>query len=185
MANPVNKAQQTSAPKAGKGPMIMGLCRTLSFSASVLALVVLFSGVYDLGFIDLTQHIGKFSAPLIFLLILSIAAGAHAGSRVTAFQTSIGEKKFAATKEAIDQRIGQLEKKVDGFFSEEISRIKAENDNFRKFIEDQRDEEKKRALEEAEALKSVNRELQEKINRWAIDSIDGTMNGENVKQLSV
>ncbi len=195
MAKPGKK--DPKAPKTEKatdGPGIMGLVRLAAFMLAIVSASVLCVSLLDLGFIDLREQLhayaGGVALALLFFAVLSRLAGSRvaaaergaAQARIEALKTELQELMTAeveakagalgTTGAELSKKLAEIEDKVDKFLGAEHDRLVSENENYRNEIEQQRRDEIAKASEEMEALRVRNQELQEKINKWAVESVD-------------
>ncbi len=181
-------------PKAPKDPLAtLRLLKIAGYILCGLAAVVLFGSLYDLGFIDLRFELRDYALVAFAALIAGFGLAAFSGSGVERAERSrlaqqieniTGEvaEKNAGLETSISMRIAAVEEKVQTFLGDEYERIKAENEEFRKEIEQHRFAEMTRTNTEIEQLRERNEMLQEKINKWAINSVDSAVMNERIHE---
>jgi len=188
--------------EAKKGPGLMGTARLAGFALSIVSALVLCISLLDMGFIDLRPTLHAFSGAAAGALILFTVLTGFAGSRVTAAERAALDAQIAALKGELEERLGtelqakaealgsteaevmqklaDVEQRIEKFLGAEYERLVAENEGFRKEIDQSRVDEVSRASEEVEALRARNQELQEKINKWAVESVDSKLSQEKL-----
>ena len=188
--------------KAANGPGIMGLLRVAGFGLSMATAVFLCVSLLDMGFVDLRPQLHDFSGAAAGALLVFVMLSAFAGSRTAAAERAArdaqiealkGElaEKLAADLDAkvgslgsvegeVRQRMASIDEKIEKFLGAEFERLTAENEGYRKEIDQSRIDEISKASEEVEALRAKNQELQEKINKWAVESVDSRLGQEKL-----
>lgn len=172
---------------------IMRLVRLSGLVLSILAGVVLLAALFDLGFIDLRFELRNFALVALAAMLAGIVAVAYSGSRIAAgmiagiraeLEAARGEiaAQNAAMEEKIGAQVATAEQKVEKFLGAEYERLKAENEAFRKEIEQQRSNEFSRTSAEIEQLRQRNEMLQEKISKWAIDSVESVVMHDRIHE---
>lgn len=189
-------AKETKAPKEApskSGGSKMGLVKLVGFALSMLSAVVVALAVIDFGF-DLKSHLHggeKIAAGLLLVgIVLTAFAGSKAGAErhketetaLEALKTEIADKigtEFRAKEEPlkllqadIARKMAEIEAKVEKFLGGEYARLSAENESFRKDVEQRRLDELQRTADEIEKLRAKNLELQERISKWAVEQVE-------------
>ncbi len=182
------------AGSAAKDPLgIMRLMRISAFASSILAGVVLFAAIFDLGFADLRFELREFALVALAVMLAGVVAVAYSGSRIAAGEIArireeleLAKGEIAAQNAALEEKIGArvaaADQKVEKFLGAEYERLKAENQEYRKEIEQQRTVEFSRTSAEIEQLRQRNEMLQEKISKWAIDSVDSVVMNDRIHE---
>lgn len=197
--------KDAKAPKDGnaaKGAGIMGLLRVSGFALSILSAAFLCVSLLDMGFIDLRPKLHGFSGPAAGALLVFVMLSAFAGSRVAASERAARDAQIEALKgelaerlaadldtkvgglgsvgAEVTQKVAVLDEKIEKFLGAEFERLTAENEGYRKEIDQSRVDEISKASEEIEALRAKNQELQEKISKWAVESVDSKIGQEKL-----
>lgn len=182
------------AKSSAKDPLgTMRMVRLAGLVLSILAGVVLFSALFDLGFIDLRFELRDFALVALAVMLAGVVAIAYSGPRITAgaiaaireeLEAARGEiaAQNAAMEEKVGAQVAAADQKVEKFLGAEYERLKAENEAFRKEIEQQRSVEMSRTSAEIEQLRQRNEMLQEKISKWAIDSVDSVVMHDRIHE---
>lgn len=193
------------APKEGgekKGSGLMGLVRLAGFALSIVSALVLSISLLDMGFIDLRPTLHAFSGAAAGALIFFTLLTGFAGSRVAAAKHAALDAQIVALKGELEgqlnaelqakaealgsseaevmRKLTDVEQRVEKFLGAEYERLVAENEDYRKEIDQSRVDEVSKASEEVEALRAKNQELQEKINKWAVESVDSKLSQEKL-----
>ena len=188
--------------KAANGPGIMGLLRTAGFALSMATALFLCISLLDMGFVDLRPQLHDFSGAAAGALLVFVMLSAFAGSRSRAAERSARDAQIdalkdelagklmadletrAATIEAreaeVKAKVAAVDEKIDKFLGAAFERLTTENESFRKEIDQNRIDEVSKASEEVEALRAKNQELQDKINKWAVESVDSRIGQEKL-----
>jgi len=183
------KPDHKGAPKekSGKGAMIMGLLSTICVALGLIATVILFAGLYDLGFIDLTHMLEPFAGPALLILILANALGPLAKSKAIAASAASAVAEEDDAKNGIALKIAEVEKKIETYLGENYNSLKTENENmkgeFEKIEVAERkkvEEEREKIDNELEKLRAQNIELQEQLNKNAQLINEQTMASEQL-----
>lgn len=182
------------AKSSAKDPLgTMRLVRLAGLVLSILAGVVLFAALFDLGFIDLRFELRDFALVALAVMLAGVVAIAYSGPRITAGAIAVIREELeaargeiaaqnAAMEEKVEAQVAAADHKVEKFLGAEYERLKAENEAFRKEIEQQRSVEMSRTSAEIEQLRQRNEMLQEKISKWAIDSVDSVVMHDRIHE---
>lgn len=173
--NAIKKPADTSSEKSTGGSKIFGLLSTSSSILKLGAMSILFAGLFDLGIIDLTQSVSKFAAPALLALILSSLLGIIASSKINNQAASNFEKKLASFQTRLKLDIAAVEEKVNHYLGDGYEQLKAENDEYKKLIEEGKEQKHQNLEQEIEALKTTNAELHDRISRMADSSNEPTV----------
>ncbi|MFK5978492.1 MAG: hypothetical protein QM488_06365 [Rhizobiaceae bacterium] len=170
------KAADKDAPKekSSKGPMIMGLLGSICSGLSLIAIITLFAGLYDLGFIDLTHTLEAFAAPALLVLIVASILGPFASSKAAASAKAAALVDAQAIKAETDEKIAAVSQKIETYLGENYNSLREENENMkgefekietaeRQKIEDDR----LKIDDELVKLRATNADLQEQLNKNA------------------
>lgn len=157
-----------------KGPMIMGLVGAICAGLGLIATVILFAGLYDLGFIDLTHALEAFAGPALLILIIANALGPFAASKAIAGAKAAALVEAQTMKAETDEKIAAVEQKVETYLGDNYNSLREENENmkgeFEKIETAERqkvEEERVQIDEELAKLRTTNVELQEQLNKNA------------------
>lgn len=173
--NALKKPAGTSSEKVAGESKVFGLLSTSSSILNLGAIGILFVGLYDLGFIDLTPSISKFAAPTLLVLIMSSLLGIFASSKINNQAASNGEKKLADFQSRLKTDIATVEENVNRYLGEGYEQLKAENDEYKKQIEEVKEQRHQSLEKEIEALKTKNTELHDRIGKMAKSSNDSAL----------
>ena len=160
--------------KPSKGPMIMGLVGAICGGLSLIATIILFAGLYDLGFIDLTHTLEAFAGPALLLLIIANALGPFASSKSAAGAKAAALVEAQTMKADTDEKIAAVEQKVETYLGDNYNSLREENENmkgeFEKIETAERqkvEEERVKIDEEIIKLRATNADLQEQLTKNA------------------
>lgn len=165
--NTTKKPAGTSSEKATGKSKIFGLLSTSSSILNLGAISILFAGLYDFGYIDLTHTLSKFAVPALLVLILSSLLGVFASSKINNQAASNNEKELAGFQSRLKTDIATVEEKVSRYLGDGYEQLKAENDEFKRQIEEAKEQRQQNLEEEIEVLKTKNEELHDQIGKMA------------------
>lgn len=193
MAKPAAK-DVAKTPRAG-GNDRAALIATASVAGSGLASLVLILAGFDLGVVDLRYALHGFDAVaasvLVVLVLVAVyfvtAAARQNRARLEGMISAIRdeavealERRAAAVHETaasagseVAARVKDVEHKVDAFLGSEFARLKDENTGLRTALEARQKADHDSMALEIEALRRANAELQDRINHWAAETVDG------------
>lgn len=152
---------------------------------------------------------GMAAGALILLIILSTFAGSRVAAaerkalqgeiealrasideQVTAaFEVKVGNlgsveaemtQKLKTIETDLTQQLTAVDEKIEKFLGAQFERLNSENEDFRKAIDQSRRDELSKTSEELEALRAKNQELQDKISKWAVESVDDKIGGDRI-----
>lgn len=89
-------------------------------------------------------------------------------------------QKLKTMEADLTQQLAAVDEKIEKFLGDQFERLNAENEDFRKVIDQSRRDELSKTSEELEALRARNQELQDKINKWAVESVDDKIGADKV-----
>jgi Skp family chaperone for outer membrane proteins len=194
MAKAAAKDSKAPKEKPAKGGSKMGLVKLVGFVLSILSAIIMVVVVVDFGLGDVKSHLHGGEKIAAVLLFLGVLLTAFAGSKLAAagrremdaalanVHNVIAEKvaaEFRPKEEALKElqadigaKMKALEQRVDKFLGTEYQRLSAENESFRKDVEQRRQAEIQKTVDEIEQLRAKNLELQEKISKWAVEQVE-------------
>ena len=176
MAKPTaNKSANSSVDKSTGNLKIFGLLNVASSMLSLGALGTLFAGTYDLGFIDLTHILSNFAAPALLVLIASSLLVLFSSSKISTQTASKSKNELVEFQSRLKSDIAAVEEKVKRYLGDGYDQLKAENDQYKKQIEEVKDQRRQNLEEEIETLKTSNAELHDRISNMAKNSDESTV----------
>lgn len=172
---PAGKPDDKSAASAGGGSMLMTILQVAGFGAAAIALVVMVAGMHDLGFIDLTHSLHALIVPMMVLIILSISLYAFASSKNAAAKFAARDAALEQLKQEVEQKLAAAEARLESYLGPAHAALMEENETLKAALDDVRRQEEEKIGAEIEELRSKNVELQEKINTWAVGTIEAAI----------
>lgn len=194
MAKAAAKDSKAPKEKPVKSGSKMGMVKLVGFALSLVSAIVIIVAVVDFGLGDVKSHLHGGEKIAAGVLFAGIVLTAFAESKLTAagrremdaaianVHNVIAEKvaaEFRPKEEALNAlradiaaRMKALEERVDKFLGTEYQRLSTENEGFRKDVEQRRQAEIQKTVDEIEQLRAKNLELQEKISKWAVEQVE-------------
>ncbi len=156
--------KQVASPKVNRKPAIMRLLNLFGFATELIAVVILFAGIYDFGFFNLQTSMVVLAAPALATLVAGALITQFTGLSVIAAQKTQAHESTTDLHEKTVDRISLIEQKIDNFVGENYIGLKTENDELKSEIRKIRELESVNLVKELENLKKKNAELQEQLN---------------------
>ena len=133
----------------------------------LIALALLFGGIVDFGFIDLTSTLSKFAAVALLTFVLVISLGSFALMKMVSGERTFTERHLAVLLSTVEERLRPVEDKIASHLGEDFNRLKAENESFKSELEKIRQAESEKIIQELDFLKEQNSILQEQLGKKA------------------
>lgn len=156
-------AEDDVAPKKSKLSGVKKIVGPLVKALSLVSLLVLFGGVYTLGFMDLRPTLYPLGTYFIFVFAVCAPLSMLFGAKPTAGNVveNDDDKNF---KEGLNKKVSNLETKINSFFATQYDVLKEENEKFKSELNALEEEKTQKVISELDELRQRNAELQEQLN---------------------
>ena len=155
-----------------KGLKIFSSLHTICPPLAMVMIAILFSGIYDLGIIDLRGHVSAFAGPALVILLVCVLLSFVSASRLATHDSTAREEQSKQVLDQVEVRIAAVEEKAASFLSQEYERVKAENEEFKAEFKEIEARERENIQKEIEALRLKNSELQERLSLQSKQEVD-------------
>ena len=158
--------QPSSKPEASaaKKVAIMTLLLRVSFILCVIATLGLFVGIADLGIINLTSLLSKYTAAFLALLLLTSLLCAFAISQTSSANKEVFLRHSEDLNEKFERRIDMIDDKVQEYLGENYKKLKEQNETMKTEFDLIRENANNKIIEEIEELKIENADLRKKLD---------------------
>ncbi len=159
-----------------KKDKLMTLLWKISFVLFLIAIVCLFAGIYDLGFINLTPVLSKYAAIFLGIKILTGLSGAFAISQISSTNKEISKQNSELLSKKMEEKIAVVEGKVEEFLGENYKKLNEENSNLKVEFDQIKENANNKIIAEIQELRNENADLRKKLDNRE------TVNEENFEQ---
>lgn len=161
----MSKAAADKSPASSN--KMMSILNHVFIAVLILCLVlllVLFTGAYDLGVVDLRPTISGFAIILLPIFAVFAFVAVFANMKLT----HLRETQMFAKGAEIEAHVGEIKKTVDDkiqeYLGSEYERLKGEHEKMSEFLKELEKQEQDRLVQELEELKVENSELKERLS---------------------
>lgn len=170
-----SKKTDKNADKPKKGGGIMGLLPKVFGLLAVLSATVLFAAAFDVGHFGLFDMIEPLAiVPLSLFFLMSIAqlfmGGGKGGGDAVADETGLAES-LSDFQSKTASRFAALQNSIDAMSGHDYDSLVAENRELKEQLDAIHEAAREKVDNEVEMLRAKNRELEEKIKDWAVQTV--------------
>jgi len=162
------KQPEQSSLKPGASALkkvsIMSLLVRISFILCVIATLGLFTAIADLGIVDLTSVLSKYTWAFLTLQLLTSLLCAFAMSQISSANSDNLLQQTQALTEKFEGRIDLVDDKVQEYLGESYHKLKEQNETMKAEFDLIRENENNKIIAEIEELKIENADLRKKLD---------------------
>lgn len=176
---PENSVKSTSRIM-GFLPPLFGILATVSAG-------LLFAGLYDIGHFGIQNIVSDFAVVPVAIFILC-AIPAIVMSRKSGGSSQVEDEalsaKFDELRSTTTSRLMNFQSTIDGMTGQDRESLIEENKWLKEQLDAVQNAERQKVVDEVEQLRSQNAILEEKIKKWAIQTVDATMENDKKENLN-
>lgn len=131
---------------------------------SLILLMVLFAGAFDLGVIDLRSKISGFAIIILPIFAVFALLAIFSQMKLSTLKTAHVHAKSTETEALVNETKSIVESKIQEYLGTEYERLKAEHEKMSEFLKELEKQEQERLAQEVEELKAENTELKERLS---------------------
>ena len=163
--HPMAKAEpEKSSASSSKMASILSHLSIALQILSLILLLVLFTGAFNLGVVDLRSTISGIAIIILPIFAVFALIAIFAQMKLTALKAATVHAKNAEIEALVNETKGVVEGKIQEYLGSEYERLKGEHEKMSEFLKELEKQEQERLAQELEELKAENSELKERLS---------------------
>ncbi len=163
---------------------IIGFLPSLFGILAAVSAGLLFAGLYDLGQFGIQSIVSEFAVVAVSIFVLcSIASmvmdGKSGGS--VPVEGEAMSAKFDELRSTTTSRLMNFQSAIDAMSGQDRESLIEENKWLKEQLDAVQNAERQKVVDEVEQLRSQNAILEEKIKKWAIQTVDAAMEDDKAE----
>lgn len=176
------KPDKKDAKPKQSGGGIMGLLPKILGALAITFAALLFAAAMDVGHFGLHDMIAPMAVvPVVLYLLLGMAHLFMGGGGSSADAPAGGgdmTESFADFQSKTASRFASIQNSLDAMAGRDYDSLLEENRSLKEQLEAIHEAAREKVDHEVELLREKNRELEEKIKQWAVQTVDNAVKGE-------
>lgn len=166
---------------------ILGLIPPICATLAAVSAGVLFAGLYDIGQFGLQKLVSDFAEILVAIFIVCAIPAILLSRRSSEPAQTDNETllaKFDELRTSTTSRLMSFQSAIDAMSGQDRESLIEENRMLKEQLDAVQNAERQKVVDEVEQLRSQNAILEEKIKKWAIQTVDATIEDKQAEELN-